>query len=126
MTGSSLHKGEPLCKCHTGLSIFSLASCWEYFFKCEKYSSVVLGITSKKSLLALFGFVYINKLKDSGEPYLNHSSIDKPLPLDFEIFSPLLSRKSSYEKPDGGVLPRTFKILLDRITLSDKSLPDIS
>ena len=30
-------------------------------------------MTSKKSLLALLGFVYINRLNDSGEPYLNHS-----------------------------------------------------
>ena len=65
-------------------------------------------------------------IKDSDEPYFNHSSIESPLPLDLEIFSPLLSRKSSYEKPDGGIAPSTLKILLDNITLSDKSFPAIS
>ena len=32
VTGRSLDFGEPLCKCHTGLSIFPGVSCSEYFF----------------------------------------------------------------------------------------------
>ena len=49
-----------------------------------------------------------------------------PLPLDFEIFSPFSSRKSSYANPDGFFLPNKLMIFVDKIALSIKSLPYIS
>ena len=68
--------------------------------------------------------MYIAKL--SGEAYLNHCSIDIPLPFDFEIFSPFSSKNNSYANPLGGVFPSILQILLDKIALSVKSFPYIS
>ena len=87
--------GLPLCTCQTGFVILSLGFWFGYFSIKDKYSSTVLGTTSEYSFFALLGFGYIYKAKLSGEAYLNHCSIEIPLPLDLEIFSPFSSKNNS-------------------------------
>ena len=44
------------CMCQIGLLYFSNPSSCLNFLKCEKYSSILFGITSKNNLFADFGF----------------------------------------------------------------------
>ena len=71
----------------------------------EKITSVDVGTEQLHSSLRNIARISVlektdirdisSRLKESFEPYLNHSSIDKPLPFDFDIFCPWSSKNSS-------------------------------